>query len=138
MREIRGRPLSLWIIVGLHAFLGIRGLLGGGQFLLVPSGGLIGVSPTTLAETPFGDFFVPGLFLFVVFGVLPLLTAYSLYRGHPWSWAASAMISIALLVWVVVEGFVIGFGERLQYLNGVQAVVMLVISLSPSVRRAVG
>jgi hypothetical protein len=42
-------------------------------------------------------------------------------------------VGVGLLVWVFVES-VVGFGERLQVLNAVQALVMLLLAAHPSVR----
>ena len=77
----RDRPSPCWLLIGLLGFLGVRGLLGGGQFVLVPSGELIGLSTEHLASTPLDDYFLPGVVLLVGFGVVPLATSYGLYRG---------------------------------------------------------
>lgn len=134
MKDIQGRTVSLWLLAGLHAFLGVRGVLGGGQFILDPSGGTIGVSPSILAGVPVSDFLLPGIVLVFGFGVFPLGVAYGLYRGYDRAWMASAVVAFGLLAWVLFEGVLMGFSERLQYPNGAQAVVMLLLSLAPSVR----
>lgn len=129
-----GRPPAVWLLLGLLGFLGVRALLGGGQFILVPSGDLLGVSQSMLAGTPFDDFLIPGIVLFGVLGVLPLSVLLGVYRGRRWAWWGSVVVAITLVGWVLVEGVLIGFGERLQYLNLVQAIVMLALALSPTVR----
>lgn len=125
----RGRPLSVWALIGLLAVLGVRGVLGGGQFLLAPSGRLVGLSTAALAGSPFRSFLLPGLILFVVLGFVPLAVAVGLYRGRRWGPAAAFAVAVALAVWVAVEGFVIGFGERLQYPNVAQAVAMALFAV---------
>lgn len=85
---------------------------------------------------PVSDFLLPGIVLVVGFGLFPLAVAYGLYRGHDRAWMASAVVAVGLLGWVLLEGLLMGFGERLQYQNGVQGVVMLLLSLAPSVRNA--
>lgn len=133
-RDPRGRPLALWALIGLSGTLGVRGLLGGGQFLLVPSGDLVGVSTRHLTGTPFGDYLVPGAVLFVALGVGPLVVTYGLYRGDGWAWFGVVLVGVVLAAWVIVEGVVVGFGERLQYPNLVQAVAMVLLAGAPSVR----
>lgn len=67
----RGRPTAVWLLQGLLGFLGVRALLGGGQFVLAPSGRILGLSPSMVSGTPFDDFLIPGLVLFGVLGVFP-------------------------------------------------------------------
>jgi len=122
------------VLLALLFSLGVRGVLGGGQFLLAPSGEIVGLSTGALAGTPFEDYLIPGLILSSVLGVGPLVVAVGVYRGERWAWFGSVLVAIALVVWVVVEGAVIGFGERLQYPNLLQAVGMLVVAWAPSVR----
>jgi hypothetical protein len=77
---------------------------------------------------------IPGLVLSSVLGIVPLVVTVGVYRGRRWTWFGSILVAVALIVWVVVEGVVIGFGERFQYPNFLQAVVMLVVAGAPSVR----
>jgi hypothetical protein len=130
------RPLALWLLIALLTVLGVRGLLGGGQFLLAPSGSIIGVPTAVLAPTPVDDFLLPGVFLFVTLGILPLVVAAGLYDGRSWARGGAVGVALLLGVWAIVEGFVLGFGERLQYVNLVQSVAMLVLAVSPSVRES--
>lgn len=134
-RKRRGRPFLVWVLIGLLGTLGVRGLAGGGQFVLAPSGDVIGVSTAVLAPTPVRDFLVPGLVLFVGLGLLPLVVSYSLYRGHRWAWSGAIAVGVVLTGWAVVEGLVIGFGERLQLFNLLYGIGLLVLSLSPTIRR---
>ncbi|MFB6084753.1 MAG: hypothetical protein ABEJ94_10975 [Halorientalis sp.] len=133
-RQVRDRPLSVWGLLASLATLGVRGVLGGGQFVLVPSGALVGLSTAELAGTPFADYLIPGTILLLVLGVGSLIVAYGLYHARRWAWVGSVGVAVALAAWVVVEGFVIGFGERLQYPNLVQALATLLLAVSPSVR----
>jgi hypothetical protein len=65
-------------LIGLLSFLGLGALGGGGALILSPSGKLIGGMPLAiLHKTPFTDFFIPGVILFVVLGVAPFITYYT-------------------------------------------------------------
>jgi len=130
----RKRSFPVLVLLVLLVSLGVRGVLGGGQFLLVPSGEIVGLSTRELAGTPFRDYLIPGLVLCSVLGVAPLVVAVGVYRGSRWAWFGSILVALALVVWVVVEGVVIGFGERLQYPNLLQAIGILVVAMLPSVR----
>ncbi len=136
MATLTDRPSSVLILAALHVLLGVRGLLGGAQFIIDPSGGIVGVSPSLLSGTPVSDFLSPGIVLLVGFGVFPLAVAYGLVRSHDRAWIASLAIGVGLLGWVVLEGVLMGFGERLQYPNALQAVVLVLLSVAPAVRTA--
>ena len=130
------RPLALWALIATIGVLGVSGLAGGGQFILAPSGRLIGISPTLLAGSPFDSYLVPGVILFSILGVFPLVVVYGLFRRKRWAWPAAIAVGVALVVWVLVEGVVIGFGKRLQYPHLVQGVVIVSLAVLPSVRAA--
>lgn len=134
----RGRPVAVWLLMALVGLLGVTALAGGTQFVLVPSGDFVGVSTAELAGSPFDDFLVPGLVLFTVLGVYPLLVLYGLYRRHRLAWLATISVGIALAVWVAVEGLVIGFGERMQFPHLVQAIVIVVLAAMSPVREHYG
>ncbi len=63
------------LAVGLEIFLGIGALFGGIQFILAPDGHLLGVPLSMLAGTPFQSFLVPGLLLFTLVGIGPMVAA---------------------------------------------------------------
>lgn len=128
------RPRSLWVVIGLLALLGIRGLAGGAAFLVDPSGGVVGVPTEVLTPLPIDDFMLPGLVLFVGLGLLPLASAYGLYTNRRWAWHVAVSVGILLCAWAVAEGFLLGFGARLQGLNMLQALVLLLVSLAPGAR----
>jgi hypothetical protein len=64
----------------LEIFLGIGALFGGGVFILVPDGHLLGMTTRTLAGSPFRSYLVPGIILIAVVGVAPLLAAAIIVR----------------------------------------------------------
>lgn len=132
------RPAVLWLVMALVGVLGVTGLAGGAQFLLDPSGGIVGIPTSELAGSPFQHFLVPGLLLFTVLGVYPLVVLFALARARAWAWPATVSVGLALVVWIVVEGFVIGFGERMQYPHLVQGVAIVLGALVPSVREYCG
>jgi len=141
------RPLVLKVLVGLMVFLGLGGVFGGLGFLFDPSGALMQLPLDLLSRTPFADYTQPGLFLFFILGVVPLVVAFALWkrpRWRPlhwltrldqthWAWNASLIVSLILIVWIGVEYLMIGF-HWLQIVFGVQGVVMLGLALQPAVR----
>jgi len=110
-----------------------RALVGGVALLMAPSGKIIGLSPAPLDGTPFMDFLVPGIILFVLFGLVPAVVCYALYIRHWWGWATSLGVAVAMLAWVLVE-VTLGFDRPTIYLNLATAGAILVLAVHPAVR----
>lgn len=119
------------------AFQGLSGLAGGVGLVGDPSGAAVGIPVAWLEGSPFTDFLLPGLVLFTVLGVAPLLTVYGLWRGQAWSWTASMLVGGALLGWLGVQVAVIGYVEEppLQLIYGGLGGLILLFTALPTVRK---
>jgi hypothetical protein len=131
--RVHGRPAILWVLLAALGQLSGRALFGGVALLMAPSGEIVGLSSAPFDGTPFENFLVPGLILFVVFGLVPAVVCYALYARRRWGWTASVGVAVAMLVWVLVE-VTIGFDRPTIYLNLVTAGAILVPAVHPSVR----
>lgn len=131
----RDRPLVHWILVVVLGQLSIRALLGGTALLLAPSGRIVGLSTTTLAGTPFGDYVVPGAILLIAFGIGPIIVSVALHRHRWWGWIGGVAIGILLLGWILVE-VALGFERPTLYVNLATAGAMIVLATHPSVRQS--
>jgi hypothetical protein len=87
----------------LEILLGIGALFGGGQFILAPDGHLIGVPLKMLAGTPFHSFLVPGLLLFTLVGVAPIVAAVITARRQAVGPLAALAVGVTLMGWITVE-----------------------------------
>jgi hypothetical protein len=116
---------------------GISGIVGGYALLVDPSGGLIGLPLAWLQGTPFSDYFVPGIILFSVLGVCPLVVAWGLWRGRSWAWYGSLLVGSSLAIWILVEIMMIGYqpAPPLQAFYGVLSLLILSLSSARSVRQ---
>ncbi len=137
------------ILVCLLSFLGISAL-GGGLFLMIsPSGKLIGGLPLSiLKNSPFQDFLIPGIILFLVIGIVPLLTAIALikkpmsvfaeklnvFKDLHWSWSFSIYVAFALIIWIQVESIFVQSVGWLQTFYMLYALPIIIIALLPKVR----
>lgn len=68
-RNLRIIAITVLLITGLNAL--VAGLL----FMMDPTGAKIGMTTTYLQYSPFDSFFIPGLVLFTVNGLMNLLAA---------------------------------------------------------------
>jgi hypothetical protein len=102
----------------LLAFLGLSAIGGGGTLIISPSGKLLGGLPLSILEnSPFSDFLILGIILFVVLGIFPSLLVYALlkkpafllaesinlFQDMHWAWSFSIYVAFALIIWIQVE-----------------------------------
>jgi hypothetical protein len=143
------RPITLWLLMFFLMLLGIGGIYGGIVFLKDPSGTLMGLPPEFLTRLPVPDYTLPGLFLLTVMGIAPLILLYGLFArprwnwtkpfvqwsGRHWSWTGTLYLGIGLALWLVIEGFLIGFSAPMQFVTAFLGLVILLFVLIPPVGR---
>ncbi len=144
----RFRPLSVWVMIALLAFLGINAVVAGGLFIIAPDGHLIQMPLSNLDGSPFSNFLIPGMLLFAFVGVYSLVIAWGLLRLLPWqwpnlinpfkrfhwSWAGSLAAGLILIIWILVQIQWVQFG-LLHIICLAWGVLILMIGLLPGVRR---
>lgn len=89
-------------LIGLHLLVGIGALLGGGAAILNPQKPL-GAPVEMLKNSPFSDFLIPGIFLFVVIGLGNIAAAAAVYfrlRCHAY---VSGVFNGAIMIWIIVQ-----------------------------------
>jgi hypothetical protein len=133
----------------LLAFLGLSAIGGGGALIISPSGKLLGGLPLSiLKNSPFADFLIPGIILFVVLGLLPTLLIFALrkktysafaehfnfFKDMHWSWSFSIYVPFALIVWIQVETTYIQGVGWLQTFYMLFSIPMIFVALLPRVR----
>lgn len=146
--KTKSRPLLVMLVILLHILLGIGAIVGGGALILSPDGSLTGIPLYFLDNSPFSDFLIPGLILFIFNGLYPLVVAYSLwalpswrwpdainpFKQTHWSWAASLAVGVILVIWISVQVQFIPYSP-LQVIYFCWGVVTLALTLLPAVRR---
>ncbi len=144
----RKRPVSLIILVILLVVIGFGGIVSGPMLFLAPDGGLMQMPVDILEGTPFPDYLIPGIILFLFIGIFPALVGFGLVKqpgwqwaeslnpakGTHWSWAASWATGIIMLIWIIVETVMLGYISFLQPLIAVWGVLIIALSLLPGVR----
>jgi len=95
--------------VSLEIFLSVGALGGGGALMLGPKGEIVPLPVAALAGSPFETYFAPGLILFCVLGLGPLLAAALAWRRHPLAPVAAVAVGASLLIWLVVEITIVGY-----------------------------
>lgn len=86
----------------LHIFIGVGAMAGGLMAILNPErpGGM---PAETLEYSPFSNFLIPGIILFVVIGLGNILCALLMIYKIRYQAYISCIISAALVIWIIVQ-----------------------------------
>lgn len=143
------RPILAWVVIILLLFLGIGGIISGAMLFAAPNGRLLGMSTDLLEGSPFSNYLVPGIILFLFVGVFQLFTGYGLlrrpawklpnlinpFKNYRWTWTASWAAGVIMLIWIIVETALLGYVSILQPIIFVWGFVLIILTLLPPVRR---
>ena len=108
------QPLSRFAksLLVLEVLLSLGALGGGFVLILAPRGEIMPLPLSALAGSPFDTYLLPGLILFSVLGLGPLVAARMAWRRHPFAPVAAFIVGVALLIWVAVEIAIIGYSNE--------------------------
>ena len=134
------------IVLGFLAL----GAIGGGAVLIIsPTGEMLGIPLSEFKNIPFNSYLIPGIILFSVLGLIPLLLIIALlkkpesklaeqinvFKDMHWSWTYSIYIAFALIGWVHIQ--LIFLQSSVHWLHTFYmfyAILIIIIALLPQVR----
>lgn len=142
------KPLAFYPLCLIHFLLGVNAFYGGGALILDPSGKMIGMPPGSLDGSPFDNFLLPGLTLFIFNGLFPLFilvglirkpgwpwaNALNLYSDRHWAWAYSLYSGIIVIIWITVQLLYVQ-PFILQPIFIAVGLTILILTLTPGVMR---
>jgi hypothetical protein len=124
------------VLVVLEVILVIGAGAGGIALMARPESGL-GMGVNSLSKSPFSNFLIPGIVLFVANSLLPLAVVVVVLMRVRWSHLGHVAVGAALLIWIVVEMIWIAY-NWLQPAFGVMAVLILGFAIWNWTRRTRG
>jgi len=134
-------PLGVKALIPVQIVLALLAIPSGALLLYSPTGEAIGaqtVLPHLTQQLPFlKDFTVVGIFLIVVYGLLPLALVYGLWTGRKLGWTLTLLLGVTEIPWIAAEVFMfydLGFFFFYPIIAGM-GVVTLVLCCLPGVRR---
>jgi len=136
MKYFSARPISVYVLIILITLQGISGLFGGVLLIIDSSGELLNLPINLLNKTPFPNYLIPGLILFNILGIIPLIILNGLWKNRCWAWYGSLIVGVALIIWIFVEVLMIGYQPEppLQFIYGLVGLLILIFTLLPSVK----
>jgi hypothetical protein len=99
----------------IQIFVSLGALPVGVLMVLFPSGKQIQMPLEILDGSPFNNFLVPGIILFLINGVGQLTAGLMSFRRHPLAGYTGAVFGMGLMIWIFVQVSMIGGGHILQY-----------------------
>ncbi len=126
----------------------INALPAGVMFIIDPSGAIIGLSTELLAKAPFGNFLIPGLFLLLVMGLLPIVILYglvnrskivwaeriNLYKEMHWSWTYSFYLGLVMIIWINIQLLMMKEYSFLQVVISLLGVAIIIVTHLPKTK----
>lgn len=140
------KPITLWLLIASLIFLSFGGLYGGIAMLADPTGASLQMD-TVLPLLHVPNYVLPGLFLLFVMGLTPLFLTFGLLarpqwrfldplpRRHHWAWTATLLLGIVLILWLILQAFLIGFQWPIQYVTATNGLLIVLLTLIPQVRK---
>jgi len=143
------KSLSSYFLFFLVLLQAISAIPAGLSLIFDPSGKSIGLPIEMLEPSPFRNFFIPGVFLFVVLGIFPIITFYgllrknksklaekiNLYKEYHWSWTFSYYLGLLLILWINMQLFFIRDFGMLHFIYSMLGVLIILITHLPNTKR---
>lgn len=138
------------ILIFLLGFLAVGAAGGGIVLILSPSGDMIKMPVSIIAGSPFTSFLIPGIILFLVLGIAPVILIYALVKKPEWrfagvlnffpdmhwAWSYCIYIAFGLIIWIQVEMIFLQSVQWLHTFYMFYAIAILFTALLPAVRTA--
>ena len=128
-------------LIPIQLLLAILDIPSGALMLYTPGGESLGaqtILPHLRQSLPFIQDFTPvGIFLIIVYGLLPAVLVYGLWSRRRWAWVLTLLLGITEVVWIgteVVMFYNFGFFFFYPIIAGM-GIVTINHSLIPSVMR---
>jgi hypothetical protein len=132
------RPRSVTMLLLIEGLSSFCGFLGGIPLIADPSGALLGLplggtKALSTLPAPIHDFFLPGLWLFFVYGIGFAIVTYLLWSGNARAWPLALMLCMVWLGWITFEVIFLGPSPLITVWY-IPQVASLILLLSHSVR----
>ncbi|RKR84674.1 hypothetical protein BDD43_4924 [Mucilaginibacter gracilis] len=135
-------------LILLLGFLSLGAIGGGASLIISPNGSLIGMPLFLLKKSPFHDFLIPGIVLFLLLGVAPFVLVFALIRKPAsefaeklncyddmyWAWTFSIYTAFMLIAWIQLEMMFLQAVSWLHTFYMSLAIAILFVALLPAVR----
>ena len=142
------RPFEIYILAFFLLFLSTGAIYGGGSLIISPDGSLLQMDPKWLDLIPFPNYLIPGIILFTLLGIFPLISLFGLfygkanplfnriniYREKHWGWTFALYSGIISIAWIIIQQLMAEYFV-LQSVIGINGLLIIILSLLPCVQK---
>jgi hypothetical protein len=114
----------------LQSLIGIGAVISGALLIIRSDGHYLQVPLDMLKNSPFRNFLIPGILLFLVIGVGNIVSAVLCFRIQRIAGFSGLFFGFALIIWLFVQINLVGGGHWLQYLYFIIGIVQLLLALA--------
>ncbi len=101
-----------------------------------PDGSLLGMSVDWLQYSPFRDYFVPGIILFICNGIFSIITLTAYILRYRYALFLIMVQGLVLLIWIIVQVYLLRTFQLLHLFFGMTGLFFLVSGYTRSKNRS--
>jgi hypothetical protein len=149
MKKMKQNNFFRNLLIVLLVFLAIGAFFGGLAFIIKPDGSIYQMHVDLLANSPFKNFFIPGIILSTIFGIFPLIVIYGLIKkpeskflnklnlinDYHFSWTFSIYTGIGLIIWINVQTLILNSVDVLHTIYSSLGILIICIAILPQTRK---
>ena len=120
--------LMVYFLAVIQTFIGITAIAGGLRLVSNPSG-LPDFPIEWLINSPFTNYFFPGLVLMIVIGFGYVVSGTVTFLRKGYSGSMAALLGICLILYMTIEVWFVGLRNFLQPLYFILGVIVLLLGL---------
>lgn len=114
MEKTKSLKQIIIILIIVEFFNGLSGLAGGFGLISDPTAASLGMSLSWLEGTPFSNYLIPGIVLFVVNGVGNVFAAILSLRRNRYFARVAMFFGLIMMIWIISQVAWIGYKSFLQ------------------------
>jgi hypothetical protein len=140
---------SKFLLIIILVILALSAAPAGFSLIIDPSGDGIGLPLSTLKLSPFRNFLIPGLFLFLIFGLLPFFLIYGLikpkqhslfkrinpHKKEHWALVFSFYLGIVLILWISIQLMMGVSHDVLHFIYTLMGILIVILANLPATRK---
>jgi hypothetical protein len=129
-------------------FLSAGAIFGGGSLIMSPDGSLLQMDPEWIELSPFPNYMIPGIFLFLFLGAFPLMALAGLFIKKPlpifnflnifaeknWGWTCTLYSGIISIIWIVIQQLLTSYFVLQPIIAG-NGILIIIFCLLPRVQK---
>jgi hypothetical protein len=128
MNENKKNRFLAYSLGAIQAFIGVTAVAGGFRLVSNPSGTL-DAPIAWLSNSPFNNYFIPGLVLLIVIGFGNVLAGMVTVLRKRYAGSIAAVLGVFLILYMMIEVWFVGLRNFLQPLYFILGVIELILGL---------